>query len=218
MLEKTVGIDRRRKFPKFERKTFEGWYKKQKRGGGTDLVYFVDTYANFNNPGVGKATARLLSSNGYNVLVPHQKGSGMPAFLYGELRLLKETAEFNVESLLPFAQQGTPIVATEPTAAFCLRELYPELLQTEDSRVVAENSYEMLGFLRDHCNAFRLKRDSGSKMRGKVAYHTPCHTRSLYIDAPGPGLLRRVGLDVEVLDFQGCCGIEAVESAVGPLR
>jgi len=213
ILEKTVGIDRRRRFPRFERKTFESWQRKRKRGGGRDIVYFVDSYANFNNPEVGKATARLLSGNGYNVLVPPQKGSGMPAFLYGELRLLKETAEYNVKSLLPFARQGTPIIASEPTAAFCLRELYPELLETEESRLVAKNSHEMLGFIRDHWNTFGLKFDS-SKLTGKVAYNTPCHTRSLYTnvgsqytDPPGPGLLRQIGLDVEVLDFQGCCGI-----------
>jgi iron-sulfur cluster protein len=207
LLEKTVGIDRRRRFPKFERKTFEGWHRKQKQRDGTDLVYFVDTYANLNNSEIGKATFSILTRCGYKVLLPPQRGSGMPAFLYGELPLLKETAEFNVNSLLPYARQGIPIVATEPTAAFCLRELYPELLRTEDSRTVAKNSYEMLGFLRDLWDKLPPKTELSRKFTGKVAYHTPCHTRALYTNFPGPALLREAGLQVEIPDFEGCCGI-----------
>ena len=173
---------------------------------GAELVYFVDTYANFNNPSLGIAATKILWKGGYSVVVPPQKGSGMPAFLYGELEFLKKVAEFNVESLLPYAQRGIPIVASEPTAAFCLREIYPELLRTEESRIVAGNSYELLGFLRDHWDSLDLK-TTGGKAGGKVAYHTPCHTRPMYHEPPGPDLLRRIGLDVESLDFQGCCGI-----------
>jgi len=206
ILEKTVGIDRRRKFPKFVRSTFEKGHKRQKHTGeGNDVAYFVDTYANFNNPEVGNAAVQLLSSIGYNAVLPKQKGSGMPAFLCGELSLIKKIAEYNVKSLRSFATREIPIVASEPTAAYCLRELYPELLKTEEARIVAKNSYEILGFLNDRWDSSRPK--IRHKSNGKTAYHTPCHTRSLYTRPPAPDLLRNVGINVEVIDFQGCCGI-----------
>ncbi len=75
-----------------------------------------------------------------------------------------------------------------------------------ESRTVAQSSYELIGFLHDKSTNI-TKAETSRKMNAKVAYHTPCHTRSLYASPPAPELLRQVGLDVEIVNFEGCCGI-----------
>jgi len=201
LLEQTVGIDRRRRFPRFTRRSFRKRFHEMP--SGKEVVYFADTYANYNRPELGAAAVRVLTNMGYRVLFPPQKGSGMPAFLYGELEVMRKIAEFNVKSVLPYARRGIPTVATEPTAAFCLKELYPEILRTADARVVAENSFEILGFIQSK----GIVLNAAQSRNGTVVYHTPCHTRSLYAEAPGPQLLRQAGLDVQIVDHYGCCGI-----------
>ncbi len=206
LLEYASGIDRRRRFPKFSRETFMSWFKGHNSKGTCKVAYFVDTYANYNEPEVGKATVQVLERNDCEVEVPTQKGSGMPHVLYGDLKGARKVAQFNVNSFAPLVKNGFDIIASEPTAAYCLKEIYPKLLQTSDARLVSEHAYELFGFLNKLRIENEFSADFARKLVGHVGYHMPCHSRPLSSRKPVLEFLRLMGLQVDFFDH-GCCGM-----------
>jgi len=78
---------------KFARSNFKRWFKSHVSTGSRKVAYFVDTYADLCEPETGKAVVRILELNGCAVVVPKQVGSGMPAFLYGDVKRTKRAAE-----------------------------------------------------------------------------------------------------------------------------
>jgi len=64
------------------------------------LAYFVDTFANYNDPLLAEATVAVLEHHGYAVHVPRrQRGSGMPALSVGDVDTARARAAYNVPPL-----------------------------------------------------------------------------------------------------------------------
>src|SRR5208337_4470348 len=83
---------------------------------------------NYNEPSIGKLTIKLLRHVGYEVIVPPQRESGMPAIEYGMLDEARKLAEYNLKQLKPFAQNGCRIVCSSPAATFLLKSGYATIL------------------------------------------------------------------------------------------
>ena len=207
LMEKLLGIDRRRKLPTFSRNTFHGWWNAHKSSVASPtakVAYFVDVYANYNRPDIGIAAVSLLGKCGINVAVPNQKTSGMPFFSYGELDQMQSIAESNVASMYPFVENGFEVVATEPTAAYCFKEIYSKLLKTKESALVAEHSHEYSDYLSNQTQVGNVLHNVFS---GKAGLHVSCHQRAL---SGGEGviqLMNLVGLEVQVIETGTCCGM-----------
>jgi L-lactate dehydrogenase complex protein LldF len=151
VLEKLMGIERRRRLPTFSRQSFNWWWKHHnspyEKTAQHRVAYFVDVYANYNRPDIGIGAVLLLEKCGVSVFVPRQETSGMPYFSYGELDKARRIAEANVASMFPLVRDGFEVVATEPTAAYCFKELYPRLLGNEESKLVGGHTHEFLEYL-----------------------------------------------------------------------
>ena len=207
LLEKTLGIDRRRRLPKFSRDTFDVWWSRHSptvEESQRKVVYFVDVYANYNRPDIGIDAVTLLEKCGVEVAVPEQKTSGMPYFSYGELEKARTVASYNVEHMLPFVRKGYCVVATEPTATYCFKELYPRLLKNDESRLVAQHTYECLDYL---TTIESFKASIKKIFSGKAGFHLSCHQRALGKGKATLDLLRRTGVDVNVIETGTCCGM-----------
>ncbi len=213
LAERIVGVDRRRSIPEFHGETFTKWFERHKTAGysrrsesSRRVAYFVDTYANYNDPDLGRAVVEVLERNDFEVVVPDQIGSGLPAITYGSLDRARKIAERNVKSLAEVVKDGVKIVCSSPSAALALRDEYLDLLDSDEARIVAENTYEIGEFLLELYERGEL--DTGfEEIEGVYAYHAPCHLKALGKGLPLVELLRKVlGLDVRVLET-GCCGL-----------
>ena len=207
LLEKTLGTDRRRHLPKFSRDTFDVWWSTHipmVEESQRKVAYFVDVYANYNRRDIGIGAVTLLEKCGVEVIVPEQKTSGMPYFSYGELEKARAVASYNVEHMLPFVRKGYSVVATEPTATYCFKELYPRLLKNDESRLVAQHTNEYLDFL----TAIEPFKASIKKVfSGKAGFHISCHQRALGKGEATLDLLRMTGIEVKVIETGTCCGM-----------
>jgi iron-sulfur cluster protein len=206
LVEKSLGIDRRRRLPDFSRKTFQKWWKNHETLTSSEdkVAYFVDVYANYNRPDIGIAAVNLLERSGVEVIVPTQKTSGMPYFSYGELSKMKEIAAYNVASMLPSVKGGCEIVATEPTATHCFKEIYPKLLKSRESELVAEHTHELLEYVREK----GLLDDKLSPVfSGNAGLHISCHQRALGMGRATIDLMKSIGLQVRVIETGTCCGM-----------
>ena len=219
LLERYGGVDRRRPLPELASKPFPRWWSKHTpsrtdapRG---EVVYFDDTFTDYYQPEVGRAAVRILEALGYRVrVVPQLACCGRPAISKGQLELAKRWAEKNVAALLPFAEQGVPIVGTEPSCLLTLRDEYPELVRTEAAGVVARQAVLLEELL------MRLSVEEGEgvgKMfgnggpgedggRGSVLLHGHCHQKSVAGVDVSVQALELAGYEASLID-SGCCGM-----------
>ena len=207
ILESAAGIDRRRALPEYTRQTFSKWFKSRVGlKSQSKVAYFVDLYAEYNYPQIGMAVTDVLERNGIEVVMPPQRSSGMPYFSYGLIDQARELMQFNVNSLYEAVRCGYKIVASEGTAAYCLKVLYPEFLGGEKAEEVANHTYELFEFLAKLRQNKDLDLGFASKLGGVAGYHAPCHTKSLLPQKPVIEFLKTMGFEVVFID-EGCCGI-----------
>ena len=212
LLEKTLGIAQGRKLPRVGRQSFLRQASKQRltrpdRGARNGIVYFTDIYANYFDTALANALVSVMRHNGVSVYVhPRQTQSGMVLVTYGAVERARNFAARNVEALAEAVRQGYQVITTEPAAASCLIHDYPNLIDDEDARLVAENTVEACTYLwRMHQNG-KLKLDL-KPLTYALAYHQPCHIRSLNVGSPGENLLRLIpGLTVTRIE-KGCSGM-----------
>jgi Fe-S oxidoreductase len=115
-------------------------------------------------------------------------------------------ASRNIDILADAVRQGFHIVATEPAAALCLTHEYLNLLDDEDTRLVAENTSEACSYLWRMHQSGQLELDL-KPVNATLGYHLPCHLKALQVGNPGENLLGLIpGVVVQRLE-KGCSGM-----------
>jgi len=211
-MSRFLGIERKRKIPRFVNRTFEKRFpsiKQKIAEPKRKVVYFVDLVANFNEPEIGVRAVTLLQNSGIEVtLPPGLKASGMPYISYGELQKAKSIAEWNVKLLSKYVNDGFDVVATEPTATYCLKHAYPKLLDnSEESLKVAGKSFEFFEYLSKYREPLDLRRNDSASNEKTIGFHIPCHQRALSEGKYTISILESAGYDVKVIETGTCCGM-----------
>ena len=212
LLERTLGLSRARQLPPLAGRTFLRLAARRRwtrpvRQSGPKVVYFVDYFANYHDPDLGRALVEVLQHNGVGVYVPpRQVPSGITRIAAGDLKGARKLARRNVRLLADAVRQGYTVVTTEPAAALCLRHEYLNLVDDEDARLVAANAFEACRYLWDLHGRNELQLDF-QPVAAQVAYHQPCHVRAIDAGSPGPDLMRLIP-QLDVLSVEaGCTGM-----------
>ncbi|MEM9644662.1 MAG: anaerobic glycerol-3-phosphate dehydrogenase subunit C [Planctomycetota bacterium] len=212
LADRAFGLSAARELPPLVRQTFmrlaakRRWNKASPQGG-LKVVYFVDHYANYHDPDIGRALAEILQHNRIGLFVPSsQLTSGMPRITSGDLKGARKIARRHVRMLAEHVRQGYTVIATEPAAALCLKHEYPNLLDDEDAHLVAEYSQEACQYFWNLHASDRLELDF-QRIDSRIAYHQPCHLRVLDSNRSAAKLLSLVpGIEVDELEA-GCTGM-----------
>jgi Fe-S oxidoreductase len=207
VLEARTGIDARKKFPKFSRKTFDSLFKEHKSAEKDErAAFFCDTYIRYVNPMLGMRIVKMLERNGYSVIFPSQMSSGLPALLEGAPDVGKETAEYNVGNLYAYASKGIPVICFSPSSSIALKMDYLNVLDNEKSRTVANNTYDIHEFFSNLHKRNELDTDFNS-IDEEVGIHFHCHTIVQGADKHVKNLLNLIpNLRYHVVE-KGCCGV-----------
>ena len=157
------------------------------------------------------AATRWLEAAGYRVALADRRCCGRPMISKGMLGLAGEHARYNVARLVEPARRGVPIVGLEPSCLLTLRDEYPELVRTEDARVVAGQSFLLEEFVAREMNGGRRPPIPGGRAQGgraplRILLHGHCHQKALAGTAPTLAVLRAAGYQVTEVDA-GCCGM-----------
>jgi Fe-S oxidoreductase len=238
LLEKLLGVSRRRRLPAFAWPSFlriarrRGWTEKpggkpgkpagRDRTGPKRIAYFVDVFANYNDPLLGQSVVEVLHHHGIEVYVPpEQHGSGMAPLACGDVETARERVEANLRVLGDLVREGYTILCSEPTAALMLTRDSLDLVDDPDAHLVAANTVELTAFLWELHEQGRLKpivdrgpwtgnredfrslQDFGSlsgtahgprsTVHGlQIGHHVPCHLKALGGPPRGPALLELI--------------------------
>jgi FAD/FMN-containing dehydrogenase/Fe-S oxidoreductase len=212
LLERTFGLSRMRKLPRFEGQSFlqkaaRRQWTRQTKTQGLRVVYFTDLYANWFDVQLAEATVAVLQHNGVSVYVhPRQVDSGMALVSAGAVQAVQRRVQRNTAILADAIRQGYHVVTAEPSSALCLTREYPNILDNEDVRLVTQNTSDVCAFLWGLHQQGKLELDF-HPINLVVGYHLPCHMRVLTSGAPGESLLKLIpGIHVQRLD-KGCSGM-----------
>ena len=212
ILEKTIGVAQGRRLPSIAKQPFMRWASKNRltrpnRGGGRKVLYLVDHYANWNNPLVGIALVEVLQHQNVEVYVPAwQTVTFMTKIVMGDIEKVRRMITPQIRQLAEAVRQGYQIVTTEPTAALCLKYEYAQILDNEDAKLVAANTWDAGQYLCQMHSNNELELDM-KPLTTTVIYHTPCHLRALDPNHNGMRLLNLIpGLSVQHADA-GCSGM-----------
>jgi FAD/FMN-containing dehydrogenase/Fe-S oxidoreductase len=212
LLERLFGVSRRRRLPGFAAQSFlrrarrRGWTRKP-RSARPRVAYFVDVFANYNDPLIAEAVVAVLHHNDIEVYVPPgQLGCGMAPLAYGDVETAREAVVHNLRVLGDLAREGYPILCSEPTAALMLRHDALDLLDDPDARLVAAQTVEATAFLWDLHQQGLLRTDF-RPLDLSVGHHVPCHLKALGRPPAGPSLLGLIpGMRVHAIDVS-CSGM-----------
>jgi FAD/FMN-containing dehydrogenase/Fe-S oxidoreductase len=219
-LEKFFGVSRHRRLPGFAERSFlrrarrRGWTRKP-RSARPRVAYFVDVFANYNDPLIAEAVVAVLHHNGVEVYVPPgQVGCGMAPLAYGDVETARETLQHNLRVFAELAREGCPILCSEPTAALMLRHDALDLIDDPDVRLVAGQTVEFTAYLWDLHQQGQLRTDF-LPLDFSVGHHVPCHLKALGRPPAGPALLSLIPrlrvhtIDVSCSGMAGTFGLNA---------
>ena len=211
LMERLLGIDRRRRMPALASPTFSRWFRRRprtpSRGRGT-IVFYNDTFTEYNEPGVGRAAVALLESAGFDVVVPRRRlCCGRPLISKGFLKEARARAGDNLQVLAQYSDRGWPVVAVEPSCASTYRDDYLDLAaDAGTARRVADNL-----FLLDEFLAGREGDDGPgiefTRLNRRILLHGHCHQKALSGTSDTLKILSAPpGYQVEEIP-SGCCGM-----------
>src|SRR5205823_5995824 len=152
---------------------FDRWFKRHKvsEGAGShgEVAMFSTCLVDYNRPSTGRAAVRVLEHCGIRVRRPSQVCCGMPNMDTVDLHRFRHQATPNVAALVAEVRAGRSIIVPGPSCSMTIRREYPEILGTEEARLVADNTFDLMEYLWRLWREGRLPRTFAESL-GKVAY------------------------------------------------
>lgn len=211
LLERTIGVDSRRSLPEFAEETFEQWFYRREQphveSSSPTVVFFPDTFVNYNDPHIGIAAVEVLEHAGYHVILAEpRKCCGRPFISKGMLREAKAAALFNIEQLDIYARKGWPIVGCEPSCMMTFRDDYLDLADDPRAKRVADHIFLIDEFLAREHEAGRLNL-TFTDIKKTLKLHGHCQQKAIVGTGPTMTALNLApGYEVTALNT-GCCGM-----------
>ncbi len=159
-------------------------------------------------PEINRATLRVLSENGVEVVIPKSQGCcGALAMHLGEVERAKISARKNLEVF----ENAGPLDAIVTNAAGCGSGLseYRDLFHGEPEEERAKNLFALVQDVSLFLHNLGLKKPSGWPEPRKIAYHDACHLSHAQGVREAPReLLRSIPnlILMEPLEWEVCCG------------
>ena len=208
LMEKYLGVHRERLLPTFHGETFGKWFRKRPAsvavGGGDKVALFYTCTVNYNEPEIGKAAVAVLRKNRIECAVPEQQCCGLPFLDVGMMDRALNKIKSNVAVLSAAVRRGYKIVVPSASCSYMIKQDYPRFLPTEDSKLVAANTFDLSEYLvKVHENG-TLDLGFSDKI-GKIRYHQPCHLKAQNIGFKAQELMALIP-GAQVSRMQCCSG------------
>jgi glycerol-3-phosphate dehydrogenase subunit C len=212
LMEKTTGIDRRWLMPQYEKQPFSRVLD-ARNARKTDeikeengrVILFSTCFVEYSEAETAIAAVDVLEHNGIRVEAGYDACCGAPFLHGGDLANARRNAEKVVAGLAPRIRDGLQVVVPGPTCSYQLKHEFPELLGSDDARLVADNTLDLGEYLFKLAAAKKLDRNFQNKL-GRVAYHLPCHLKAQNIGFRSKQILGLVAEEVVMID--ACSGVD----------
>lgn len=167
------------------------------------VILWADTFNNHFRPETAIAAVEVLEAAGFDVSVPARSlCCGRPLYDFGWLDQAKGLLRQILRELGPEIRAGVPVVGLEPSCVSVFRDelcnLFPH---DEDAHRLRRQTYLLGELLAREAPDFQPP-----KLQRKAVVHGHCHHKAVLDMGAEESLLKRLGLEFQVLD-SGCCGM-----------
>ncbi len=198
-----AGVAPQRRIPRFATQTFKESFRTRapRNVGKPEVILWADTFNNHFHPSTALAAVEVLEAAGFHVRVPEQSlCCGRPLYDYGFLNLAKYQLRRILSALRQEIQAGTPIVVLEPSCAAVFRDELTDLFpRDENAWRLQQQTFLLSEFLER--SGWELP-----AVTRKALVHGHCHHKAVMKMDAEEAVLRKTGIDFNVLD-SGCCGM-----------
>jgi Fe-S oxidoreductase len=205
LFKRLGGIAPQRKVPAFAERTFKAlWRRRPARNvGRPSVMLWPDTFNNHFFPQTALAAAEVLEALDFQVVVPEDDVCcGRPLYDFGMLETARSLLQKDLGALRPAIEQGIPVVALEPSCLSVFRDEMTNLLPDDPAaRRLKEQTRSFAQFVLEHSGIEEVAR-----LERQAVVHGHCHEKALLGMDSEVELLRRLGIDAQLLDT-GCCGM-----------
>ncbi len=212
LMEKTTGIDRRWIMPTYDKQPFSrvlAARAARPKDAPTEehgrVILFSTCFVEYSEAETAIAAVQVLEHNGIRVEAGYDACCGAPFLHGGDLASARRNAEKVVAGLAPRIRDGLQVVVPGPTCSYQLKHEFPEMLETEEARLVAENTLDLGEYVFKIAAAKQLDRDFKKKL-GRIAYHLPCHLKAQNIGFRSKQILGLIADEVVMID--ACSGVD----------
>src|SRR6266704_3069122 len=200
-----AGVASERQMPAFASQTFKEWFRKRgpRNQDQPRVILWPDTFNNYLRPETARAAVEVLEAAGYQVEVPEQSlCCGRPLYDHGMLTTAERLLRQILETLEPQITEGIPIVGLEPSCVAVFRdELLNFFPNDENARRLSKQVFLLSEFLER-----KVPNYQPPQLHRKAVVHGHCHHKAIMGMGAEEAVLKKLGLDFEILD-SGCCGM-----------
>jgi FAD/FMN-containing dehydrogenase/Fe-S oxidoreductase len=204
---KAIGnIAPERTIPRYAPETFRKWFARHETPAGSrgTVMLWPDTFTNYFRPATAVAATRVLEAMGYAVMLPRADGCcGRPLYDWGMLDKARRLWRRNLDMLAPAMRDGIPIVGLEPACVSAFKDELPNLMHGNE---LAERLSAQVQYFPNFLDSVWDDDSPVAKPGGRARVHIHCHHHAIIESEGEEKLLRRLGVDCEVLQ-SGCCGM-----------
>jgi Fe-S oxidoreductase len=204
LVKAAAGIAPERQLPRFARESFKHWVVRRTPPAGQRgprVLLWADTFNNYMHPNTAIAAVEVLEAAGCQVaVIPRSLCCGRPLYDYGMVRLARRMLRQAIHALRPYLDAGVPVIGLEPSCVAVFRDELLSLFPNDpDARRLSQSFFLLSEFL-DRIDY------QPPQLHGRAVVHGHCHHKSVLKMTAELKVLKKLGLDFEVLD-SGCCGM-----------
>ena len=213
LMERALGIDRRRALPAFKRETLATWFRRRRRSSNADattrkeVVLYADAYTNHVRPARGKSAVRALEALGCRVHLSAPVESGRAPLSQGCIARAEQQARRTYEALAPHLNAGRDVIVVEPTDLAMMQRDYKRLLPARACKQLQKQSVDVMAYLQSLLEEGASPHERRGGKGQKVFYHSHCQQRTLGLEGPAVQVLRCLGYEVKTSAEIECCGM-----------
>ncbi len=207
-----AGFSARRQLPEWHRQPFRP-YSAVAGQEGREVVFWADTFNTWFEPDNARAAVNVLTAAGYSVHLARPADGGRPlccgrTFLAaGLVDEAKVEAGRVLDSLVPFAERGVPIIGLEPSCLLTLRDELAVMMPGERAETLAGQAVLLEEFLATEAAGGRLELDLAAQPGKRALLHGHCHQKAFGVMGDVEAALRLISeLRVETVE-SSCCGM-----------
>ena len=214
-----AGLNLRRMIPNMTsnplRSKLPSNIKSQKPASKGKVLFFTGCTLNYMYPDAGEAVVRVLTRNGYDVVIPEEQCCcGTPAFTSGDFETGKALAEQNLKAI--GKEKVDFIITACSSCGAALKHEYGHLLKEspymDEWRNNSTKVKDISEFVLENCDMSTF-----GNLPLKITYHDACHlVRGMNVAAQPRAVFKQIpGLTfTEMKDPDRCCGAGGTFSAV----
>jgi len=221
LLEKSIGLEKRRPISKIADNTLDSLYhtyrKVNKVCKKDDLkfedrtILYADAFTNYNHPQAGVAAIKVFDGLGISIELSKVMDEGRALQSQGMIDEAKEKARKVAKYLSDIIDNGKKIIVIEPSVLAMLRRDFEKLIDNDEIfNKIAKNSFDVVEYL----DLLFDKKDLNPKdffqipesTNKNIFLHNQCQMKTVGADKKNIEFFDKLGFNVTTSDVE-CCGM-----------